>query len=70
MSKAFEDMFHRLTDLHHECEKQVNCAECPFYRVCTVDCNMSFKLPVSAYPDRWTRGDRRLIARRLLHEEN
>lgn len=58
------ELFHRLTSLHHYCENQCICGLCPLDTVCV----KSSLLPVG-YPCNWTRGDRRVIVRRLLHEE-
>ena len=63
------ELFHRLTSLHHTCEKYVVCGACPLRMACTKNGVMPVKIPVSVYPCNWTRGDRRLIVRRLLHDE-
>ena len=72
-NKAFEDMFHRLTWLHHCCEAHVDCYDhCPAYAICNCGHDQVKDAMLQARfrtPSEWTRGDRRKIARGLLHIE-
>ena len=74
---AFEDMFHRLTYVHHACEEAEYCGTCKIgpnlcpYVIAGVpehSVDDSFILKYQL-PNYWTRGERREIARRLLHIE-
>ena len=63
------ELFHRLTSIHRTCKSYVNCIPCPLYNACTRNGVLPVRIPVSVFPCDWTRGDRRLIVRRLLHED-
>jgi len=63
------EMFHRLTNIHHICCEHHECSACPLVSACVRAGAWPVKIPVSIFPCEWSRGDRRLIVRRLLHLE-